>query len=127
VRQHGGVAHAGIEQPQSRRIRLQKIELARGALCDLPFLVRRVDERQILLTVVVEAKRPISGAGGRCGSFGLRVFGCRGFALRVSAHSRALIVALDVCGAVQRRGRRLTPDEPADLRGRLERNVFAVA
>src|SRR6185436_13751995 len=63
---------------------------------------------------------PIGCSVGRCGSFG------RGFALDVGAHDRALVVALDFDGPVQRCGRRLAPDEPADLRRGLECDVLAV-
>ncbi len=70
IGQHGGIAHAGIEQAQGRRAGLDVLELLGDALGDGGFFVTGVDERQVVLPVVVEAERRVVFlvAGCRCGS-----------------------------------------------------------
>ena len=56
-RQHRRVAHAGVEDAQGRRAGQERAELLRRALADDRLLVAGVDERQVLLPVVVEPER----------------------------------------------------------------------
>jgi hypothetical protein len=64
-RQHGAVAHASIENVQRRWRRPNVLELLGRAPGDRRFLVARVDERQVLLAIVVEPER--RGRGRRVG------------------------------------------------------------
>ena len=128
---HGRIAHAGVEQPQRGRIRLQQRELARGALGDLPLFVRRVDEREVLLPVVIKAKRPIGSAVGRCGSLVLGVLRGEEEALRFALPLMVVMPLLLLCSNCSApfsfAARRLLLDETADFRRGLERDVLAVA
>ena len=56
ARQHGAVAHAGVEQPQRRRARMDVGQLHADALGDDPLLAAGGDEQQVFLPVVVEAE-----------------------------------------------------------------------
>ena len=64
-REDGRVAHPGIEEPQRRRRRVQLRQLERRALDHDRLLVAGVDEGQVLLAVVVEAKRRSGTPRGR--------------------------------------------------------------
>ena len=57
--EHRAVANACVEDLERRRRRPEQCQLLGGAFGDLSLLVRRVDEGEILLPVVVEAKRPV--------------------------------------------------------------------
>ena len=58
--EHGAVSHAGIEQAERRRLRMDVGQLQPGPLGDHPFLRAGVDECQVFLAVVVE---PEGGPG----------------------------------------------------------------
>ena len=59
--QDGAITHTRVENPQGRRFRLQMIEFDYSALRDLPLLVTGIDEREVLLAVVVKTERAICG------------------------------------------------------------------
>ena len=54
--EHGGVAHAGVEDPQGRGCRSQVPELHADAVGHDPFFAARGDEQQVLFAVVEKAK-----------------------------------------------------------------------
>ncbi len=56
ARQHGAVAHAGVEHAQRRRRRMQVLQLEPDAVGDRLLLAAGVDEQQVLLPVVEEAE-----------------------------------------------------------------------
>ena len=51
------VSDTGVKNAKRRRYGLDVREFMRGAFSHLPFLIARIDKAQILLTVVVKAKR----------------------------------------------------------------------
>jgi hypothetical protein len=55
-REHGAVAHAGVEQPHRRRTRMDMAELEPDAARDHVLLAAGVDEEEVLLAVVEEAE-----------------------------------------------------------------------
>ena len=60
AREHGSIPHAGVKQAQRRRRRMNMRELQSSAPCYGGFLVAGIDERQIFLTIVIEAKRRVA-------------------------------------------------------------------
>jgi hypothetical protein len=56
-REDSSVAHAGVDQPDRRRDGGDLGQFLAGAVGDDRLLVRGVDEREVLLAVVVEAER----------------------------------------------------------------------
>src|SRR5262249_55921966 len=55
-REHGAVAHAGVEQAHRRRTRMDVAELEAHAPRDHVLLAAGIDEQQVLLAVVEEAE-----------------------------------------------------------------------
>ena len=80
VRQHGAVAHAGVEQAKGRRLGGQCAQLPGGPLGHGPLLVARRDEREVLLAVVVEAER--SGVAAWPGKLSVVIHDAKGSAER---------------------------------------------
>jgi hypothetical protein len=54
VRKHSTVAYSGIEHSQGRRIGPEVCQFLRRAFSDFPFLIARINESQVLLSIIEE-------------------------------------------------------------------------